>query len=69
MSYHFDYLDSVPSSGYDESIDMRLQGSGTDNDPYIEYVEAAAPRDITCPLKIQAGGKFKISAGKLTIKT
>ena len=69
MSYHFDYLDSVPTSGYDESIDMRLQGSGTSNDPYIEYEEAAAPRDITGPLKIQAGGKFKISAGKLTIKT
>ena len=69
MSYHFDYLDSVPTSGYDESIDMRLQGSGTSNDPYIEYEEAAAPRDITGPLKIQAGGKIKISAGKLTIKT
>ena len=46
---------------------MRLQGSGTDNDPYIEY--EALSGDITGPLKIQAGGKFKISAGKLTIKT
>ena len=67
MSYHFDYLDSVPSSGYDESIDMRLQGSGTDNDPYIEY--EAVSGDIAGPLKIQAGGKFKISAGKILIKT
>ena len=67
MSYHFDYLDSVPTSGYDKAIDMRLQGSGTDNDPYIEY--EAVSGDIAGPLKIQAGGKFKISAGKLTIKT
>ena len=43
-------------------------GSGTSQDPYIEY-EAATPRDITGPLKIQAGGKFKISAGKILIKT
>ena len=70
ISHDYDYLDVDPSSlsGFDESIDFYLQGSGTSQDPYIEY-EAADPRDITGPLKIQAGGKFKISAGKLTIKT
>ena len=70
INHDYDYLDVNPSSvsGFDESIDFHLQGSGTSQDPYIEY-EAAAPRDITGPLKIQAGGRFKISAGKLTIKT
>ena len=71
INHDYDYLDVNPStvvSGVDESIDFHLQGSGTSQDPYIEY-EAAAPRDITGPLKIQAGGRFKISAGKLTIKT
>ena len=71
INHDYDYLDVNPStvvSGVDESIDFHLQGSGTSQDPYIEY-EAAPPRDITGPLKIQAGGKFKISAGKILIKT
>jgi len=69
MSHDYDYLDVNPtSSTIDQSIDFHLQGSGTSQDVYIEY-EASDPRDITGPLKIQAGAKFKISAGKLTIKT
>ena len=71
INHDYDYSDVNPSgvvSGVDESIDFHLQGSGTSQDPYIEY-EAATPRDITGPLKIQAGGKFKISAGKILIKT
>ena len=35
----------------------------------VTHEDAPSPRDITGPLKIQAGGKFQISAGKLSIKT
>ena len=42
-------------------------GGGTGDVATITY--EAVSGDIAGPLKIQAGGKFKISAGKLTIKT
>ncbi len=66
MSYDYDYLDVTPS-GVDQAIDIRLQGSGTSNDPYIEYT-LGNPADIAGPFRMVSGGKFKISAGRLTIK-
>ena len=71
ITYDYDYLDVDPitvSNTEDVCVGVVLNESGTSQDPYIEY-EASDPRDITGPLKIQAGGKFQISAGKLSIKT
>jgi len=71
MNYDYDYLDVTPGSGVEAKNGMHFLtagGASNANTPYIEY-QAAEAIDIKGPLKIQAGGKFKISAGKILIKT
>ena len=50
-------------------INFNWNPSASNNPVLVVTHDESSPRDITGPLKIQAGGKFKISAGKVTIKT